>query len=237
MVEVLGLKNADKIVPITEDQGPKDPISENMAFLTSKPTQAFIHQDHEAHIAVHMALLQDPMIMQMLGQTPMGQQMGAAIMAHVSQHLAFSYRAKVEQQLGVPMPPPDAELDPMVEVQLSRLTAQAAQQLLQQHMGQAQQAAQQQAAQQAMQDPKLQAQMAEVKIKESDSLRKDKDSERDYEVANKRLALEERRLALDAMKEKARLSSKERQDDKKIRADVVKTAYQQRQKQQPKGDK
>lgn len=227
MVEVLGLKAADKIVPIQEDQGPRDPISENMGFLTSKPTQAFIHQDHDAHIAVHMALLQDPMIAQMLGQSPMGQQMGAAIMAHVSQHLAFNYRKKVEEQLGVPLPPPDAELPPEIEIQVSRLTAQAAQQLLQQNMAQAQQ----QQAQQQAQNPELQLKMAEIKIKEADSQRKDQDSLRDYEIAQKRLDIEKLRLKADIGKNIAGIESKERQEDKRTRADIAKAVYQSKQQQ------
>jgi hypothetical protein len=111
MLEVLGIKNAEKLVPVEEDQKPRDPISENMSFLTGKPTKAFIYQDHQAHIATHMALLQDPMVAQMIGQSPMAQQMGAAIMAHVAEHMAFAYRQQVEEQLGVPLTPPDAELD------------------------------------------------------------------------------------------------------------------------------
>jgi hypothetical protein len=102
-----------------------------MAFLTGKPTKAFITQDHDAHIATHMAMMQDPSVMQLIGQSPMAQQMQGAIMAHIAQHLAFNYRAKVEQQLGVPLPPPDSELNPQVEIQISRLVAQASQQLLQ----------------------------------------------------------------------------------------------------------
>lgn len=227
MVEVLGIKQADKIVPIQEDQGPRDPISENMGFLTSKPTQAFIQQDHDAHIAVHTALMQDPMIMQMLGQSPMGQQIGAAIMAHVSQHLAFSYRQKIEEQLGVPLPPPDAELPPEIEVQLSRLTAQAAQQLLQQNQA----TAQQQQAQQQAQNPELQLRMAELKIKESDSRRKDEDSIRDYEIAQERLRIEKMRVQADIGKSIANTESKEKQEDKRVRAELAKTVYQTKQQQ------
>ena len=109
MLEVLGVKNAEKLVPIEDDQKPRDPVSENMSFLTGKPTKAFIYQDHQAHISTHMALLQDPTIMQMIGQTPMAQQIQGAIMSHVAEHMAFRYRAQVEQQLGVPMTAPDAE--------------------------------------------------------------------------------------------------------------------------------
>jgi hypothetical protein len=161
MIEVLGIKNADKLVPIEDDMKPRDPVSENMAFLNGKPTKAFIYQDHDAHIAVHMALMQDPLMAAQIGQNPQAQKMQAEIMAHVSEHLAFSYRKKVEEQLGVPMPKPDEDLPEDVEVQLSRLVAQASQQVLAQSKGQV---AQQQAQQQA-QDPMIQMQQQELQIK------------------------------------------------------------------------
>ena len=165
MIEVLGIKNADKLVPIDDDMKPRDPVSENMAFLNGKPTKAFIYQDHDAHIAVHMALMQDPLMAAQIGQNPQAQKMQAEIMAHVSEHLAFSYRKKVEEQLGVPMPKPDEDLPEDVEVQLSRLVAQASQQVLAQSKGQA---AQQQAQQQA-QDPLVQMQQQELQIKMQDA--------------------------------------------------------------------
>jgi hypothetical protein len=161
MIEVLGIKNADKLVPIEDDMKPRDPVSENMAFLNGKPTKAFIYQDHDAHIAVHMALMQDPLMAAQIGQNPQAQKMQAEIMAHVSEHLAFAYRKKVEEQLGVPMPKPDEDLPEDVEVQLSRLVAQASQQVLAQSKGQV---AQQQAQQQA-QDPMIQMQQQELQIK------------------------------------------------------------------------
>lgn len=165
MIEVLGIKNADKLVPIDDDMTPRDPISENMAFLTGKPTKAFIYQDHEAHIAVHTSMMQDPMVMGQMGQNPMAQQMQAAIMAHVAEHIAFQYRSKIEQRLGATLPKPDIEMPEEVEVQLSKLVAQAAAQLLQINKGQA---AQQQA-QQQMQDPVMQMQQAELQIKQQDA--------------------------------------------------------------------
>ena len=161
MIEVLGVKNADKLVPTEDDKMPKDPISENMGFLKGKPTKAFIFQDHDAHIAVHSTFMQDPMIAQQIGQNPMAQQMQAAIQAHIADHLAFQYRSQIEKQLGVQMPAPDAKLPPDQEVQLSRLVAQAAVQLTQQHQAMA---AQQQAQQQA-QDPLVQMQQQELQIK------------------------------------------------------------------------
>jgi hypothetical protein len=219
MLEVLGIKNAEKLVPVEEDQKPRDPISENMSFLTGKPTKAFIYQDHQAHIATHMALLQDPMVAQMIGQSPMAQQMGAAIMAHVAEHMAFAYRQQVEEQLGVPLTPPDAELDEQAEVQISRLVAQAAQQLLQTNMGKAQQAQ----AQQQAQNPQLQMAQAELQLRAQELQRKEQDSQRDFQIAQEKIRLERERLAIDAQKEQARLENQNRQADKKIRAEMVKT--------------
>jgi hypothetical protein len=165
MIEVLGIKNADKLVPIDDDMTPRDPISENMAFLTGKPTKAFIYQDHDAHIAVHTSMMQDPLVMGQIGQNPMAQQMQAAIMAHVAEHIAFQYRSKIEQRLGATLPKPDIEMPEDVEVQLSKLVAQAAAQLLQINKNEA---AQKQA-QQQMQDPVMQMQQAELQIKQQDA--------------------------------------------------------------------
>tara|TARA_R110000772_G_scaffold44756_1_gene102915 strand:+ start:778 stop:3366 length:2589 start_codon:yes stop_codon:yes gene_type:complete len=164
MIEVLGIRNADKLVPIEDDMKPRDPVSENMAFLNGQPTKAFIYQDHDAHIAVHIALMQDPLMAAQIGQNPQAQKMMSEIQAHIAEHLAFAYRKKVEEQLGVPMPKPDEDLPEDIEVQLSRLVAQASQQVLAQSKGQA---AQQQAAQQA-QDPMVQMQQAELKIKQQE---------------------------------------------------------------------
>ena len=164
MIEVLGIKNADKLVPIDDDMKPRDPVSENMAFLNGKPTKAFIYQDHDAHIAVHSALMQDPLMAAQIGQNPQAQKMQAEIMAHISEHLAFAYRKKVEEQLGVPMPRPDEDLPEDVEVQLSRLVAQASQQVLAQSKGQVQQ----QQAQQQAQDPLIQMQQQELQLKAQD---------------------------------------------------------------------
>ena len=165
MIEVLGIKNADKLVPVDDDQTPRDPVSENMSFLTGKPTKAFIYQDHDAHIAVHTSMMQDPIVMGQIGQNPMAQQIQAAIMAHVSEHVAFQYRQKIQEQLGATLPAPDVKLDENTEVQMSKLVAQAAQQLLQ--MDKAKQA-QQQALQQA-QDPIMQIQQAELQIKKQEA--------------------------------------------------------------------
>jgi len=164
MIEVLGVKNAEKLVPVDDDITPRDPISENMSFLTGKPTKAFIYQDHTAHIAVHQSMLQDPMVMGQMGQNPMAQQMQAAIMAHIAEHVAFQYRNQIEERLGATLPAPNAELPEQVEVQLSKLVAQASAQLTQMHQGEA---AQKQAMAQA-QDPIIQMQQAELQLKKQE---------------------------------------------------------------------
>ena len=226
MLEVLGIKNAEKLVPVEDDQKPRDPVSENMSFLTGKPTKAFIYQDHQAHIATHMALLQDPMVAQMIGQSPMAQQMGAAIMAHVAEHMAFAYRQQVEEQLGVPLTPPDAELDENTEVQISRLVAQASQQLLQSNMNKVQQAQ----AQQAAQNPQLQMAQAELQLRAQELQRKEQDSQRDFQIAQEKIRLERERLAVEAQKEQMRLQNQNRQNDKKLRAEMIKTVMKPRPK-------
>jgi hypothetical protein len=191
MIEVLGIKNADKLVPVEDDQTPRDPISENMAFLTGKPTKAFIFQDHDAHIAVHTSMMQDPMVMGQMGQNPMAQQMQASIMAHVAEHIAFQYRSKIEQQLGATLPQPNAQLDPQVEVQLSKLVAQAAAQLLQINKGQA---AQQQA-QQTQQDPLVQMQQQELQIKAQEAQTKAQKVQGDLAIKQAELQLKMQQAA------------------------------------------
>ena len=187
MIEVLGIKNADKLVPIDDDMKPRDPVSENMAFLNGKPTKAFIYQDHDAHIAVHTAMMQDPTLMQQIGQNPQAQKMMASIQAHISEHLAYAYRSKVEAQLGVPMPAPDEDLPEELEVQLSRMVAQAAQQVLEQSKGQAQQAQ----AQQAAQDPLVQIQQAELQVKQTEAATKAKKVDGELALKQQELALKQ----------------------------------------------
>lgn len=212
MLEVLGIKNADRLIPLAEDMKPRDPISENMAFLTGKPVKAFIYQDHDAHIAAHMSMMQDPLLMAQIGQSPMAQQMQAAMMAHVAEHLSFVYRKRVEEQLGVPMPKPNEDLPEDVEVQLSRLVAQASAQVLAQSKGQA---AQQQAQQQA-QDPVMQLQQAEMQIKAQEVQRKAQKDAIDAQMAQGRLALEQQRIANQAEADRLRiaLEAQQQQDDK-----------------------
>jgi hypothetical protein len=191
MIEVLGVRNADKLVPIDEDMKPRDPVSENMAFLTGKPTKAFIYQDHDAHIAVHSSMMQDPMIMGQMGQNPMAQQMQAAIMAHIAEHVAFQYRNQIEERLGATLPAPNAELPEQVEVQLAKLVAQAAQQLTQIHQGEA---AQKQAQQQA-QDPIVQMQQQELQIKMQDAQTKAQKVQGDLSIRQAEVQLKAQEIA------------------------------------------
>ena len=161
MLNVLGIKNAEKLVPIEEDMKPIDPVQENQNALKGKPLKAFLHQDHQSHIQVHMLLLQDPMIQQFIGQNPQAQKIVGAITAHIAEHVGFKMRQQIEQQLGMPLPPEDEKLPPQVEIALSGMMAQAAQQVLMQDQAKA---AQMQA-QQQMQDPVLQIQMQELQLK------------------------------------------------------------------------
>jgi hypothetical protein len=191
MIEVLGIKNAEKLVPVEDDEKPRDPISENMSLLRGKPVKAFIYQDHDAHIAAHTSFLQDPMIAQQMGQNPMAQQMSAAAQAHIAEHLAFLYRKKIEEKMGVPLPAPDEKLPEDIEVQLSRLVAQASTQLMQQNMQQAQQAQ----AQQQAQDPIIQMQQQELQIKMKDAAIKEQKVQGELAIKQQELQLKAQEAA------------------------------------------
>ena len=218
MIEVLGVKNADKLIPGADDQTPKDPISENMAFLNGKPTKAFIYQDQEAHIAAHTAFMQDPMIAAQIGQNPMAQKIQAATMAHIAEHLAFLYRKKVEEQVGVPLPAPDSKLPEDIEVQLSRLVAQGSAQLLQ--LNQANQ--QQQQAQQQAQDPLVQMQQAELQLKGQAEQTKAQKIAADIELGKAKLELENKRIDTQAQLDMARMQAQEKQNNQKVQVDLFK---------------
>jgi hypothetical protein len=204
MLEVLGIKNADKLVPLPDDQKPKDPVTENMAALKNEPMKAFQYQDHESHIKVHMAAMQDPIIMQLVGQSPKAPMIQAAMMAHIAEHVGFAYRQKIEQQLGMPLPPEGEKLPPQIEVALSGMMAQAAQQVLQQSQGQV---AQQQA-QQAQQDPLVQLQQQDMALKERE------------------IALKEKKMALDAATDADELALKREALDGKMKIDGFKATQQ-----------
>ena len=199
MIDTLGVKNASKIIPVEADQKPSDPISENMAFLVGKPTKAFIYQDHEAHIQVHTSLMQDPKMMQMIGQGPQAQQIMGAIQAHVMQHVAFQYRREIEKQLGAALPPvqePDGEqvLPPEIEVQLSQLAAAAAARVLQKDQAEVQQ---QQAAQQA-QDPVIQMQQMDLQIKQMEAQTKQMKAQMEMQIQQAELQRKQQKDLMDA---------------------------------------
>jgi hypothetical protein len=217
MIEVLGIKNGDKLVPTPDDEQPRDPISENMAFLKGEPTKAFIYQDQDAHIAAHTTFMKDPMIAATMGQNPMAQQMMAAIQAHIAEHLGFLYRRKIEEQMGVPLPPPNEKLPEDVEVQLSKLIAEASAQLLQSNTAMAQQ----QQAQQQAQDPLIQMQQAELQIKAEEVKRKTAKDQADMALAQARLAIDAERIKAESQREVMRLQSQQKQTEQKLKADVI----------------
>jgi hypothetical protein len=192
MLEVLGIKNAQKLVPLKDgdDMKPRDPVSENMDVINGKPVKAFLYQDHEAHIQVHMNAMQDPKVAQLMGQNPNAQAMMASMQAHIAEHLAFEYRKQVEEQAGVPMPPPNAEMDEATELAVSRLAAAASSQLLQKNQAEAQQ----QQNQQMQQDPIVQMQMAELEIKKGELELKKQKMQIDAAEKNDRLELEQMRI-------------------------------------------
>lgn len=199
MLEVLGIKNVAKIIPIEEDQKPMNPVSENMAVMTGKPVKAFLYQDHEAHIKVHMNAMNDPKVQQIVGQNPRAQFIQAAMMAHINEHVGFQYRVEIEKMLGVPLPPPDEQLPEEIEVELSRAVAAASEKLLAKDQAEAAQ----KAAQQAAQDPVIQNQQRELEIKEAELLRKKAKDEADVQLRVADLTTKDQR-------ERERIASMER---------------------------
>jgi hypothetical protein len=208
MLEVLGIKNAEKLIPMPEDQKPRDPISENMAVINGKPVKAFIYQDHEAHIAVHMMAMQDPKMAQLIGQNPMAAQIQAAAMAHIQEHVAFQYRKEMEEQIGTELPAPDQDLPEEYELAISRLAARGAAKLLQKD--QAEMAQQQ--AQAEEQNPLTQIQMRELAVKEGELQRKMRKDLLDATAKADQLELEEKRIEVQAEIEGTKLGLKAGQD-------------------------
>ena len=219
MLEVLGIRNADKLIPSTDTQKPKDPISENMDVLSGKPLKAFIYQDQDAHITTHTSFLQDPMTAQMIGQNPMAQQIGAALQAHIAEHYGFKYRQMIEQKLGAPLPDQDQDIPQDYEVAISRLVAQAAQQLTIQNQAQA---AQQEAQQQA-QDPIIQMQQAELQLKAQEVQRKAQKDQVDAELKSAQLGIEMERIAAQERQAQASLMVKAATQDEQFKMDQVQT--------------
>jgi hypothetical protein len=217
MLEVLGVKDAQKLVPMDDDQRPTDPVSENQNVLKGKPVKAFISQDHKAHITVHMAAMQDPKIMALLQNNPQAPAMQSAMMAHINEHLGFEYRKQIEQTLGMQLPAQidesgeEVQMSPEVEARLSPMLAQAAQQLLQKNTQEAQQAQ----AQQQAQDPIVQMQMKELQLKEQDNQRKAAKDQADNAIR-----------AAQQQIERERIQAQTATDDKRLKLDAVKTAVQ-----------
>ena len=193
MIEVLGIKNAAKLIPIEDDAKATDPVQENQNVLTNKPVKAFIEQDHQAHIAVHTSMLQNPKIMALVGQTPQGQALVAAMMAHINEHLAFAYRKEVEQTVGLLLPTEEQEknMAPEVAAQVAQLAAQASTRMTQQ----AQAMAAQQQAQQQAQDPLVQMQQQELQIKMQELQLKAQKQQIDAAAKADQLRIEESRIA------------------------------------------
>jgi hypothetical protein len=215
MLEVLGIKNAKKLVKIEDDQMPEDPITENMNILNMKPVKAFLYQDHEAHIQVHMNAMKDPKIAALVGQNPQAQAIQAAALAHIQQHLAFEYRKQMEQLMQIPLPNPedDEEIIPRdQEVQLSIMAAQASDVLLQRN--QTEIAAQQ--AEQAKQDPVIQMQAQELQLKQAEEQRKSAKDQADVQEAAQRLELERERIASQERIAAAQIQAKVGKDQAEI---------------------
>jgi hypothetical protein len=207
MLDVLGIKNADKLVKLPEDQKPMDPVSENMAVLKGEPVKAFFYQDHEAHITVHQSFIQDPILAQSIGQNPRAPQIQAAMMAHLSEHLGFKYRAQIEQQMGIGLPPQDAQLPPQVELSLSTMMAQAAQQILQDSQSQV---SQQQAQQQA-QDPMVQLQQQELQLKQGSLQIEQSKLQLQQQKEQSAMQIEQSKLQFEQQLAQAELQFKEKQ--------------------------
>ncbi len=210
MLEVLGIQDADKIIPLEDELPIADPVGENMKIIQGEPVKAFLWQDHEAHIQSHMAAAQDPKIQQILGQAPNAPAIQAAAMAHITEHVAFQYRKEIEAQMGVPLPPPDEALPEDVEVQLSKLVAEASQRLLQKDQAEV---AQQQAQQQA-QDPIIQMRERELAMKESKT-------QADIQEAQARLMLDKQKAEERTSVEQERIGAQERIAGAKIGAELA----------------
>jgi hypothetical protein len=230
MLDVLGIKNAEKIVPLPDEEKPTDPVTENQNLLNNKPVKAFLHQDHDAHIAVHGMMTQDPMLAAQIGQNPMAQQIMAAQQAHIAEHLGFKMRKMIEAQLGMVLPPQDKDMPPEVEIALSTMMAQAANQVVQQNMAQMQQMQ----AQQQAQDPILQMQQAELQIRQQElQLKAQKMALEASAMADKQELEEEKTKAdiqlramktmSDIQKDKALMTAQNEKDGVRLGIDLAKT--------------
>jgi hypothetical protein len=226
MLDVLGIKNAKKLVKLEDDKQPEDPITENMNILNMKPVKAFLYQDHDAHIAVHMNAMKDPKMAQMIGQNPNAQAIGAAAMAHINQHLAFQYRKQMEQLMGIQLPPMEEENDEGIpremEVQISAMAAQASNQLL--GRNQTEIAAQQ--AQMAAQDPVIQMQAQELQLKQMEEQRKAAKDQSDVQLKMEQLKVEHERIASQERIAGAQLNAKSMTEQEKLQLQKMKDGFQ-----------
>jgi hypothetical protein len=222
MLNVLGIKNAEKLVPLEDDMKPKDPVSENMDLLRCSPVKAFFYQDHEAHLQVHMAATQDPIIQQLVGQNPKAPQIMGAMQAHIAEHVAYAYRQKIEQQLGMPLPPEDDKLPPEMETALSGMMAQAAQQVLQQNQAQV---AQQQAQQQA-QDPMFQLQQQEMQLEQEKVAIQKQKAQADAITQAAKVRLEKDRLMLQQKQAEDKQKAETKREAMRMGLDAIKADAQ-----------
>jgi hypothetical protein len=246
MIEVLGVKNAEKLVPLPDDQKPRDPVTENMDAITGKPLKAFMYQDHEAHIAVHMALGQDPKIAAMIGQNPQAQQITSTLQAHIMEHIAFQYRREIEKQLGVALPPmpqdenEEYDIPPEMEVQLAQISAMAAARLLQKDQAEVQM----QQAQQQMQDPLVQMQQMDLQIKQMEAQTKQMKAQMEAQARAQELELKKQQLYADAAAKEdelrlreAEISGRQQLEAARLGSDIEKHKAQESNKQQLEGAK
>ena len=235
MIEVLGVKNAEKLVPLADDQNPRDPVSENMGALVGKPLKAFLYQDHDAHMAAHMAFMQDPAIMGAIGQNPQAKSIMAALQAHIAEHLGFKYRKEIEEKLGAPLPAPNEELPEEVELQMSRLVADAGKQLQVAHQ---QQAAQKKAQQQA-QDPTMQLEReklanqrmeverkaakdkADIELREEEQRRKRAKDLADAQLRKEEIADDRRETEVEAQQRGIQLKNERDEMDRRVSLDAL----------------
>ena len=218
MIEVLGVKNADTLVPVEDDMKPSDPVSENMNVIVGKPIKAFIYQDHDAHIATHQAFMQDPQIAAFIGQSPAAQQVVTALQAHIAEHIGFSYRQQVEAKLGAQLPAPGEEMPDEVEKLLSQTMAKAGVQLTQQKQQQAAQAQ----AQAQQQDPAFQMQQAELQLKRGEQQRKIQKDQADTQLDAARLQLDAEKAKTTAAIEASRVAAQSEQANAKHDLDEAK---------------
>ena len=231
MLDVLGIKDSQKLIPMDEDQLPKDPVTENQNILMQKPVKAFVYQNHQAHIQVHMTAMQNPHIQELMQGNPAAQTVQSAMMAHINEHLGFEYRVQIEQQLGFALPPQqdesgeDIPMDPQVEAQLAPMLAQASQRLLE--MSQSQKAQQQ--AQQQAQDPIVQMQMQELQIKAAEQQRKAQKDAQDAQLRQAQLAVEQQRINSQQAIAQAQIEAKKHNEARALDVDALKAAAQMKQ--------